>query len=673
MELIRLQQACLAFGTNPILDHADVSFFAGERVCLVGRNGAGKSTILKVLTGQQQLDDGQVVMENNVRLSTLQQDPPARVDVQIADYIREGAGDLAEKMQRFYALSESLGDATEQQMNEFSALQMEIDAREGWQLEARVEQLCQQFAMRPDATLASLSGGWLRKAALARALVSQPNVLLLDEPTNHLDVAAIEWLEGFLKNFSGAIVFVSHDRAFIRSVATRIIDLDRGLVTSHPGNYAEYLERKQKMLEVEQQQNALFDKKLAEEEVWIRQGVKARRTRNEGRVRALKALRRERAARIEQQGKVEFNIEQAQRSGKLVFECQNMDLSFEGKSLLTKLNWLVMRGDRVALIGPNGVGKSSLIKILLGEYEADAGLVKRGTNLEVAYFDQHRMALNLDATVQDNVADGRQEITINGQTRHVLSYLQDFLFAPARARTPVRALSGGEKNRLLLARLFAKPSNLLILDEPTNDLDVETLELLEEILDQYQGTVILVSHDREFVNNTVTSSLWFAGAGRIVELPGGYDEVIAYQQRVGASKTVETAAKSTSSMTDAKQASEPVSDSGAAVHRAESSDSAPITSESTTTAQLYANGSANTANNSKKLSYKEKRELEHLPALIEQLDAELAALQTQVNDPNFFRQEADKTNALLNQLQQTESKLATAYERWEQLEAINQQ
>lgn len=636
MELLRFQQASLAFGTHPILDKVDFSLFAGERVCLVGRNGAGKSSFLKILTGHQNLDDGQVVRQNNLVISRLEQDPPARVDIKVADFIREGAGDLAEKLQRFYQLADHFSEATEAEQREFTALQAELDTRQGWQLESWIEELCLQFEMDPNTTLASLSGGWLRKAALAKALVSQPNVLLLDEPTNHLDVAAIQWLEQFFLNFKGAIIFISHDRAFIRALASRIIDLDRGELTSHPGNYAEYLERKQKMLETEQQHNALFDKKLAEEEVWIRQGIKARRTRNEGRVRALKLLRNERAARVEQMGKVEFAIEQSQKSGKLVFEAKGVNVSFKGEAVLKDLNLLVMRGDRIALVGPNGVGKSTLIKTLLGEYQADSGEIKRGTNLEVAYFDQHRIQLDLDATVQDNVADGKQEITQNGQTRHVLSYLQDFLFAPARARTPVRALSGGEKNRLLLARLFAKPSNLLILDEPTNDLDVETLELLEDILQQYQGTVLLVSHDREFVNNTVTSSLYFAGQGKVVDIAGDYEDVVAYQKRQqNQVKAVETVQKSVKAVEEK-----------------------PVELSSTS---------------SKKLSYKEKRELELLPALIETLDAELSALQQQVNDPQFFRQSAESTQKTLNLLHETESKLAHAYERWEQLEALNQQ
>ena len=632
MEVLRFQQACLAFGTHPVLDKVDFSLFSGERVCLVGRNGAGKSTFLKVLTGQQSLDDGQVVLPTGVVLSRLEQDPPAKMDTRIADFIREGAGDLADKLQQFYQLSDALDADNAQQMRLFEQLQAELDSRDGWSLEARVTALCQQFAMDPEANLASLSGGWLRKAALARALVAKPDILLLDEPTNHLDIAAIQWLEGFLKEFKGAIIFISHDRAFIRALATRIIDLDRGQLTSHPGDYQQYLDRKQKILEDEQQHNALFDKKLAEEEVWIRQGIKARRTRNEGRVRALKALRKERAARVESLGKVEFAIEQAERSGKLVFEAKQLCHSFGGEPLLNKLDLLVMRGDRLALIGPNGVGKSTLIKLLLGELEPEQGSIKRGSNLEVAYFDQHRQALDLDATVQDNVADGRQEVMQNGQSRHVLSYLQDFLFPPARSRTPVRALSGGEKNRLLLARLFAKPSNLLILDEPTNDLDVETLELLEDILQQYQGTVILVSHDREFVNNTVTSSLLFAGRGTIVDITGGYDDVVRWQaQQAG------TAPK------PAKAAPEPE----VAVKKA---DKPAVSTE-------------------RKLSFKEKRELEQLPALIETLETQLADLQQQVNAPDFFTSPIEQTQAVLNQLAELESKLAHAYERWEILEA----
>lgn len=639
MEVLRFQQASLAFGTHPVMDKVDFSLFSGERVCLVGRNGAGKSTFLKVLTGQQSLDDGQVVIPNGVILSRLEQDPPAKMQIKIEDFIRDGAGDLAEKLQQFYQLSEQFDADDASQMRLFEQLQAELDTRDGWSLEARVTALCEQFSMDPTANLASLSGGWLRKAALARALVAKPDILLLDEPTNHLDIAAIQWLEQFLKEFKGAIIFISHDRAFIRALATRIIDLDRGLLTSHPGNYQQYLDRKQKMLEDEQQHNALFDKRLAEEEVWIRQGIKARRTRNEGRVRALKALRKERAARLETMGKVEFAIEQADRSGKLVFETKQLSHSFGNESLIKSLDLLVMRGDRLALIGPNGVGKSTLIKLLLGDLTPEQGELKRGTNLEVAYFDQHRQALDLDATVQDNVADGKQEVMQNGQSRHVLSYLQDFLFPPARSRTPVRALSGGEKNRLLLARLFARPSNLLILDEPTNDLDVETLELLEDILQQYQGTVILVSHDREFVNNTVTSSLLFAGHGTIIDITGGYDDVLRWQQHHQVKQAKPIAASKSAEQGKAANAI------------TTSSDSSPETPAP------------------RKLSYKEQRELAQLPAVIEELDQRLVVLQQQVNDADFFAQPSDKTQSVLNQLAETESKLAQAYARWEALEA----
>lgn len=639
MELLRFQQACLAFGTHPILDRVDFSLFSGERVCLVGRNGAGKSSFLKLLTGQQNLDDGQIVINTGVVLSRLEQDPPAKMDVKIADFIREGAGDLAEKLQQFYTLSENLDGAGDAEYRLFEQLQSEMDTRDGWSLESRVIDICQQFNMDPEASLSTLSGGWLRKAALARALIAKPDVLLLDEPTNHLDVEAIQWLEQFLLNFNGAIIFITHDRAFVRALATRIIDLDRGELTSHPGNYQMYLDRKQKMLEDEQQHNALFDKRLAEEEVWIRQGIKARRTRNEGRVRALKELRKERAARLDKLGKVDFNIEQADRSGKLVFEAKGVSQQFGDNKVIKDLDLLVMRGDRIALVGPNGVGKSTLIKLLLGDYKHSAGEVKRGTNIEVAYFDQHRMALDLEATVQDNVADGKQEITQNGKTRHVLSYLQDFLFPPARARTPVKALSGGEKNRLLLAKLFARHSNLLILDEPTNDLDVETLELLEDILQQYQGTVLLVSHDREFVNNTVTSSLLFIGDGKIVEIAGGYDDVIAYQQRQQAKVATSTVAKSV------------VKDSN-------SSQKIDTLTSTATTEPVK-----------KKLSYKEQRELESLPLQIEQLEQALAKLQAEVNQPEFFKGSAEQTQATLNQLAQTESKLAQAFARWEILDA----
>ena len=409
-------------------------------------------------------------------------------------------------------------------LTKLDKLQSQLENADGWQFETQINMVISRLGLNGDTDLANLSGGWLRKVALARALVRSPDLLLLDEPTNHLDVKAIGWLESFLLDFKGAVLFISHDRAFIHKLATRIVDLDRGKILNFPGNYQTYIEGKEEALKVEEQQNALFDKRLAQEETWIRQGIKARRTRNEGRVRALKALRVERKARIEKMGNAEINISHANRSGKLVFEAKNICFGYQGKPLVNHFSTMVMRGDRIGLVGPNGVGKTTLIKLLLGDIEVDSGSVRQGVNLEIAYFDQYRMALNEEASVQDNVADGKQEITIDGNTRHVLGYLQDFLFSPARARTPVKALSGGEKNRLLLAKLFSKPSNLLVLDEPTNDLDIETLELLEEIVANYPGTVLTVSHDRAFINNTVTSIYAFEGDGVVQEIVGDFNE-----------------------------------------------------------------------------------------------------------------------------------------------------
>ncbi|TNF23506.1 MAG: ATP-binding cassette domain-containing protein, partial [Vibrionaceae bacterium] len=479
-------------------------------------------------------------------------------------------------------------------------------------------------------------GGWQRKAALARALVCDPDVLLLDEPTNHLDVTTIEWLEGFLKDFRGSIIFISHDRAFIKSMATRIVDLDRGKLNSFPGNYDKYLVEKEEQLRVEDMQNAEFDKKLAQEEVWIRQGIKARRTRNEGRVRALKKLREERSERREVLGKVNLQIDDAARSGKIVFEAENLQYSIDGKSIVKDFSFNIMRGDRIALVGPNGCGKSTLLKLLLGELQPDSGRLHCGTKLEVAYFDQYREMLDPEKSVIDNLADGKQEVTIGGRQRHALSYLQDFLFAPKRARTPVKALSGGEKNRLLLARIFLKSNNLLVLDEPTNDLDIETLELLEDLLANYQGTLLLVSHDREFVDNTVTSSWIFEGDGVIEEFVGGYHDAQQQRQQVLQSRNAEKVVKAEK-----------------------------VVEESPKTASSKAK--------SKKLSYKLQRELETLPVKLEELEAEIEALQEQVNSPDFFGQPVEATQPILDKLAATEQELEIAFERWEELEAMQQE
>ncbi len=530
MALLTIHNAQLAFGDHPLLDRAEFALQENERVCLVGRNGAGKSTLMKVLAGDILLDDGKIQITQDVVVSRLEQDPPRNQEGTVYEYVSGGLAEIGEQLKIYHDLLDLVAqDPSEKNINRLAKTQEQLDHSNAWRFDDRVKNVLSALKLSPDTLLRDLSGGWQRKAALARALVCDPDVLLLDEPTNHLDVTTIEWLENFLKDFKGSIIFISHDRAFIKSMATRIVDLDRGQLSSFPGDYDNYLLEKEEMLRVEDMQNAEFDKKLAQEEVWIRQGIKARRTRNEGRVRALKKLREERRDRREVQGKVNLNIDDASRSGKIVFEAENVSFAYDGKQIVDNFSFNIMRGDRIALIGPNGCGKSTVLKLLLGQLEAQSGRLHCGTKLEVAYFDQYREILDPEKTVIDNLADGKQEVMVGGRQRHALSYLQDFLFAPKRARTPVKALSGGEKNRLLLARILLKPNNLLILDEPTNDLDIETLELLEEMLANYQGTLLLVSHDREFVDNTVTTSWIFEGNGVIEEFVGGYHD--AKQQR----------------------------------------------------------------------------------------------------------------------------------------------
>lgn len=636
MDLIRITGAQLAFGTHPLLDNAEMLIENGERVCIVGRNGAGKSSLLKVLDSQIQLDDGEINRLSGLKVARLEQDPPKGANGTVFDYVANGLPHIATLLIEYHEVSAKLSqDNSDKRLKQFERLSSQLEANDGWRFETQINQVLSQLELDPNSDLTALSGGWLRKVALAKALVGEPDLLLLDEPTNHLDVASIEWLEKFLKEFNGAIVFISHDRAFIRSMATRILDLDRGKLVSYPGNYEKYLEQKEHALKVEESQNALFDKKLAEEETWIRQGIKARRTRNEGRVRALKQLRVERKARVEKQGKADFNIESAQRSGKLVFEAKGISQGFTNKPIVKDFSTLVMRGDRIGLVGPNGVGKTTLLKILFGELALESGKVKQGVNLEVAYFDQYRSVLDEEASVQDNVADGKQEVNIGGRSRHVLGYLQDFLFPPARARSPVKSLSGGEKNRLLLAKLFVKPSNVLVLDEPTNDLDVETLELLEEILANYQGTVLVVSHDREFIDNTCSTVWGFLGDGKVVEVVGGYQDFQNYAQSLAEKTVIEQKQKDTEK--DKKVADKPL------------------------------------AKKAGKLSYKLKRELEDLPALLESLEQEVEELQEVVNSPDFFKQDSEQTQKTLNQLQQAESKLETAFMRWEELEQLQDQ
>lgn len=637
MALLTINNGLLAYGDHPLLDNADFALQTNERVCLVGRNGAGKSTLMKVLAGEVILDDGKLTVTQDVVVSRLEQDPPRNEQGTVFDYVAGGLAEVGEQLKIYQDQLDLIAhDASEKNINKLARIQEQLEHSGAWRFEDRIKNVMDALKLDGHTKLTDLSGGWQRKAALARALVRDPDVLLLDEPTNHLDVTTIEWLENFLKDFRGSIIFISHDRAFIKSMATRIVDLDRGKLASFPGNYDNYLVEKEEMLRVEEMQNAEFDKKLAQEEVWIRQGIKARRTRNEGRVRALKKLREERQDRREVQGKANIQIDDASRSGKIVFEAQNIEYSIDGKSIVKDFSFNIMRGDRIALIGPNGCGKSTLLKLLLDELKPQNGKLHCGTKLEVAYFDQYREVLDPEKSVIDNLADGKQEVMVGGRQRHALSYLQDFLFAPHRARTPVKALSGGEKNRLLLARIFLKSNNLLVLDEPTNDLDIETLELLEDLLANYQGTLLLVSHDRQFVDNTVTTSWIFEGNGVIEEFVGGYHD--AQQQRLQVQKARNTEKVAPT----AKQVEE-----------------TPKT--------------AVTKSKPKKLSYKLQRELEALPAKLEELEADIENLQEQVNNADFFSKPVEQTQPVLDKLAAAEQELEIAFERWEELEAMQQE
>ncbi|WP_163938474.1 ABC transporter ATP-binding protein [Paraferrimonas sp. SM1919] len=633
MSLCRINNGSLAFGHTPLLKNVDFSIEAKERVCIVGRNGAGKSSLMKVIDGQIQLDDGVLNIDSGITVSRLQQDPPQSEQSSVYQYIAAGLENIGQLLSDYQSLSLSIGtNSSEQQLNKLTRLQEQIETLDGWSIDSRIQAICKRLKLDPDALLTELSGGWLRKVALAKALVSEPDVLLLDEPTNHLDIDTIEWLEQFLQNFAGAIIFISHDRGFIERIANRIVDLDRGVMTNWPGNYQSYLEGKAEWLRVEEEQNALFDKRLAEEEVWIRQGIKARRTRNEGRVRALKALRQERKERVNRQGQAKMAVNESSRSGKLVFDVTDLNFDFEGQIIVNHFSTSVMRGERIALIGPNGCGKSTLIKLLLEQLQPSSGKIKTGTNIEVAYFDQYRETLDPEKTVQDNVGEGKQQITINGKDRHILSYLQDFLFSPERARTPVKALSGGEKNRLLLARLFLRPANLIILDEPTNDLDIETLELLESLLAEFPGTLLLVSHDRAFIDNTVTSSWWYAGDGNWHEYVGGYQDAVSqgakfYKTELNETKQVET--------------------------------SSPVKTEQAKP-------------KAKKLSYKLQRELEALPEQMEQLEEQIESLQALIGEADFFEHDQQYVNDTLAKLSDSEAQLETLFTRWEELEELQQ-
>ncbi len=629
MALIDLQDISLAFGGAPLFNGISLQIEAGERVCLIGRNGEGKSTLMKLIAGEIDSDSGKIFRQQGLVIARLRQEVPSHISGSIYDVVAGGIGELLELLARHHAVINRLADGHDAELlDELAAVEQEMATADAWQAEQRIESVLSRLQLDAEQEFASLSGGMKRRVLLARALVNDPDLLLLDEPTNHLDLAAISWLEEFLLSCKCALLFVTHDRQLLKKIATRIIDLERGLVTSWPGDYATYLRRKEDMLAEEVVHNARFDKKLAQEEVWIRKGIKARRTRNEGRVRELLELRRSRQARREQLGKVRMDITAAGKSGKLVAALKKVSFRYEDRPVIEAFSTTLIRGDKIGIIGPNGAGKTTLLRLMLGDLDPDNGEIRLGTNLQPVYFDQQRAQLDPDKTVLENLGDGGDSIEINGRQRHIIGYLGDFLFTPDRVRSPVRILSGGERNRLLLAKLFAKPSNVLVLDEPTNDLDMETLELLEELLMEYKGTVLLVSHDRAFLNNVVTSTIVFEGEGRLQEYVGGYDDWL--QQR-------------------------PVVPEGKAVKQESEKEQTPTNSIPP-----------------RKLTFKEAKELEVLPAKIEEMEVEQQELYETMADQNLYQGDGAAVAQAKNRLEELEGLLAVAYHCWEELEACQE-
>ena len=636
MPEVILKNAQLAFGHHPLLDGAELVLAAGERVGLIGRNGTGKSSLLKVLAGLQPLDDGQCWIAPTARVAYVPQEPKFVPGHTVFEAVAEGLGSVRDLIAAYHAVTHELethpAEESEGLLGRLQQLQGELEDQDGWRFNSLVETTLSTLKLSADTPVDQLSGGWKKRVALARALVSEPTLLLLDEPTNHLDLELITWLETLLLGFSGALLFITHDRQFLDRVGSRIIELDRGQFTGFEGNYTAWQQYKAAQLEVEARHNARFDKFWKEEEVWIRKGIEARRTRNEGRVRRLEALRVQRAARRESMGRVSLNLDTGERSGKLVAELEHVSLAYDSRVLIRDLSLRVQRGDRIGLIGPNGAGKTTLLRLILGQIAPDSGRIRQGTNLQIAYFDQFRAALDEDATLIDTISPGSDTVEIQGQKRHVIGYLEEFLFSPERARSPVRTLSGGERNRLLLARLFARPANVLVLDEPTNDLDIETLEMLESLLQDYSGTVFLVSHDRAFLDNVVTSVLGFDGEGQVTELVGGYSDWAAYRRN---SEQRSLAAKTT-----------------------------PVPSPTVATAPVAAAKAGRSG-----LSFKEKRELETLPDQMAALEDELASHQRSLQDPDLYRKEPQRVQTLQARCDAIELQLLEMMERWEALES----
>jgi ATP-binding cassette subfamily F protein uup len=625
MTLIRFEEVSLDIGDQKILSEADLTIEPGERVCLIGRNGAGKSTTFRLITGEIECDRGEIIRKAGLVVSQLEQSLPAAADLPVRDVVRSGLTGIQALLDEYHKRSRQ--DLDPAGLRELEALHRQIDAHGGWNIEQRVETTISELSLPTDKKLSELSGGWRRRVALAKALVQKPDLLLLDEPTNHLDIVTITWLEGVVRSYDGAVLFITHDRAFLQKLATRIVEIDRGKLTSWPGDFRNYLRRKEAALDAEARENAEFDRKLEQEEAWIRQGVKARRTRNEGRVRALMKMREERAKRVGVENSARIHIEEAETSGRKVIRAKNVSYGYGDEKLIDGFSIRIMRGDRIGILGNNGVGKTTLLRLLLGQLEPESGTIKHGTNLEIGYFDQLRETLDEDKSVADNVGEGKTYIKLNGKDRHVVGYLKGFLFSPKRAMTKVKALSGGERNRVILAKLFTRPANLLILDEPTNDLDMETLEVLEARLAEYSGTLIVVSHDREFLDNVVTSTIVFEEGGVLREYVGGYSDWLRHGRELA-------------------EVDRPAGGAQANARPEQPADTAQP----------------------RKLSYHEQRELDQLPETIEMLEARFAELESQLSASDFYAQDHEITKPVLDEFTSVQERLDAALERWTELE-----